>query len=66
MYKTNANNLSDATLNTGNTCKILTSWEGDALWFINVSIYWKNLNNPPPPQKRPTMQEITLQYQKVQ
>lgn len=25
MYNTNANNLSDATLNTGNICRILTS-----------------------------------------
>lgn len=50
MYNTNANNLSDATLNTGNIHKILTSWGGDAFWFIDVSIHWKK-NNKTPKQK---------------
>lgn len=47
MYNTNANNLSDATLNMRNICKILTSWGGDALWLIKVSIYRRKLNKTP-------------------
>lgn len=64
MYNTNANNLSDATLNMRNICKILTSWGGDALWLIKVSIYRRKLNKTP--KQRHPMWDITLQYPKVQ